>query len=137
MPVAYARERSSARGRNRYHSKMAQEWDAVVMGAGIIGLSVGRELARRGLRTAIVEERAVASGATQASAGVLAPYIEAPGEGPLHALTVRSLALYDGFIAGVQADSGDTIEYRRNGTLEVACCSASAERLRTLAVSLQ
>ena len=54
---------------------MLHEWDAVVVGAGIVGLAVGGELARRGARTAIFEERTAGSGATQASAGVLAPHI--------------------------------------------------------------
>lgn len=116
---------------------MGHEWDTVVVGAGIIGLAVGRELARRGARTAIVEERTAAAGATQASAGVLAPYIEAPGEGALHQLTVRSLSLYDRFIAGVQQDSGARVEYRRTGTLEIASGRASAERLTAVAASLR
>jgi glycine oxidase len=121
---------------NRYHHRMDFEWDAVVVGAGIIGLAVGRELARRGQRTAIVDERAVAAGATQASAGVLAPYIEAPGEGALHELTVRSLSLYDRFISEVQQDAGASVEYRRDGTIEVASSSESADRLRRLATTL-
>jgi glycine oxidase len=116
---------------------MEQEWDAVVVGAGIIGLAVGAELARRGARTAIIEERRAACGATQASAGVLAPHIEAPDEGTLHELTVRSLSLYDRFVAGVQQDSGGPVEYRRNGTLEIATSAESAERLVALAASLQ
>jgi glycine oxidase len=81
---------------------------------------VGRELARRGARTAILESRTAGAGATQASAGVLAPYIEAPGAGPLHQLTVRSLGLYDAFVADLQRDARTIVEYRRCGTLEVA-----------------
>jgi glycine oxidase len=121
---------------NRYHQRMDYEWDAVVIGAGIIGLAVGRELARRGKRTAIIEERTIASGATQASAGVLAPHIEAPGEGALHDLTVRSLSLYDRFIADLQQEAGTAVEYRREGSLEIASCPASGERLRAAASTL-
>jgi glycine oxidase len=123
-------------GRTRYDHPMEYEWDAVVIGAGIIGLAVGHELARRGARTAILEERTAGAGATQASAGVLAPYIEAPGAGALHELTVRSLQLYDGFIADVQQDAGTAVEYNRAGTLEIATCPESADRLRELAARL-
>ena len=104
---------------------MGQQWDALVVGAGVVGLAVGHKLARRGVRTAILEERSIAAGATQASAGVLAPHIEAPDEGPLHEMTVRSLSLYDSFIANVEQDSGAGVEYRRTGSLEVASCPAS------------
>jgi glycine oxidase len=116
---------------------MGQEWDAVVVGAGLIGLSVGHELARRGLRTAILEERTIASGATQASAGVLAPHIEAPDEGPLRHLTSRSLSLYDQFVATVEHDSGLRIEYRRTGSLEIATSADSVSRLSALAEALE
>jgi glycine oxidase len=113
---------------------MAREWDAMVVGAGIIGCAVARELARRGARTAILDQRSAGGGATQASAGVLAPYIEAPGAGPLHDLTVRSLALYDDFIADIERDTGRAIEYRRCGTLEVATTAESVERLMAVSI---
>src|SRR4051794_18655856 len=115
---------------------MGQQWDVVVVGAGIVGLAVGHELARCGLRTAILEERSIAAGATQASAGVLAPHIEAPDEGPLHELTVRSLSIYDRFVANVEQDSGAGVEYRRTGSLEVASCAESEQRLSALAREL-
>ena len=108
------------------------EWDVVVVGAGVIGCAVARELARRGATTVVIEARAVGAGATQASAGVLAPYIEAPSDGPLHAMTVQSLSLYDEFISSVARESSIPIEYRRCGTLEVAYDAKAAEHLRGL-----
>jgi glycine oxidase len=109
------------------------EWDVVVVGAGIIGCAVARELARRGASTLVLEARDVGAGATQASAGVLAPFIEAPAEGPLQSLTVESLTLYDEFVSSAARESGASIEYRRCGTLEVAHDPAAAVRLRRLA----
>jgi glycine oxidase len=106
--------------------------DVIVIGAGIIGCAIARELSKRRMRVVVVESRTPGAGATQASAGVLAPYIEAPDEGPLQALTVRSLALYDDFIAAVQAEVETTIEYRRCGTLDVASDDGSAARLQHL-----
>ena len=111
---------------------MTREWDVIVVGAGIIGCAVGRELARRGARAAILEARTAGAGATQASAGVLAPYIEAPGAGPLHQLTVRSLGLYDAFVADLQRDAASIVEYRRCGTLEVAHDADGVARLAAL-----
>jgi len=84
----------------------ATEWDVVIVGAGIIGCASARELARRGVKTVVLEARSIGGGATQASAGVLAPYIEAPSDGPLHALTVRSLSLCDEFFSSVIRESG-------------------------------
>jgi glycine oxidase len=106
--------------------------DVVVVGAGVIGCAIARELSRRGLRVVVLESRTAGAGATQASAGVLAPYIEAPAESPLQALTVRSLAMYDRFIAELRRDTDVAIEYARCGTLEVAFDAASADRLKSL-----
>jgi glycine oxidase len=130
-----ARQRHGAR---RYDRLVAQqvtpgpEWDVVVVGAGVIGCAVARELAIRGAKTLVVEARTIGAGATQASAGVLAPYIEAPSDGPLHALTVQSLSLYDEFISSIGRESSVAIEYRRCGTLEVAHEPKAAEQLKTL-----
>src|SRR6185295_9163662 len=126
------------RPRRGYHRLMAQqgtratEWDVVIVGAGIIGCASARELARRGVKTVVLEARSIGGGATQASAGVLAPYIEAPSDGPLHALTVQSLALYDDFIENVARESNLPIEYRRCGTLEIARDGHAAEQLKML-----
>ena len=94
--------------------------DVVVVGAGIIGCAIARELAVRGLVATVVDPRPPGGGATQASAGMLAPYIEAHDRGPLLDLGVRSLDLYDEWIAKVRHESGLDVEYRRIGTLEVA-----------------
>ena len=75
------------------------------------------------------DARAIGGGATQASAGVLAPYIESPREGPLLDLAVRSLSEYDRFISEVADDSGMDVEYRIIGTLEVALDRDEAARL--------
>lgn len=78
----------------------------------------------------IVDDRPAGMGATQASAGVLAPYIEARAEGPLLELTVRSLDLFDELVARVASVSGIRIDYRRTGTLDVALNDEAMRSLR-------
>ena len=107
--------------------------DVVVIGGGIIGCAVARELGRRGVAVRLFEARTVGAGATQASAGILAPYIEGHDRGPLFELGLRSLAMYDSFVRDVCEESGLTVEYRRCGTLEVAADAATAARLRSAA----
>src|SRR5687768_103309 len=120
---------AAAHYRDCYDSLMAGQ-EVIVVGAGIIGCSVARELARRGARVRMFEARTIGAGATQASAGILAPYIEAHDRGPLFDLGLRSLAMYDAFVGDVAGESGLPVEYRRCGTLEVAVDAATAERLR-------
>ncbi len=102
----------------------------LVVGAGVIGCAVAHQLARRGAAVRVFEARAVAAGATQASAGVLAPHIEAPEKGPLFELSLRSLELYPTFLDDARADSGVDVEFARCGTLQIALDDAAAATLQ-------
>jgi glycine oxidase len=116
---------------------MSRPSDIIVIGAGVVGCAVAYELARRGASVEIVDERPVGMGATQASAGILAPYIEAREDSPLLDLTVRSLGMFDDFVARVATDSGLTIPYRRTGTLDVAFDDREMLELRKTAEVLR
>lgn len=115
---------------------MARPSDIVVVGAGIVGCAVAYELARRGVSVQIVDQRATGMGATRASAGILAPYIEAT-DATLLDLTVRSLGLFDAFITSVVSDSGVPVPYRRTGTLQVAMNDEEMLDLRRAAAGLE
>jgi glycine oxidase len=110
--------------------------DIIVIGAGIVGCAVAYELARRGASVQIVDDRPAGMGATQASAGVLAPYIEARDTGVLLELTIRSLDLFDTFVARVTSSSGLPVTYRRSGTLDVAMCEETLRRFQSSAAAL-
>jgi glycine oxidase len=99
--------------------------DVVVVGAGIIGCAIAFELARRGQAVQIVDDRPFGGGATQASAGVLAPHIEARHGGPLAELTARGLEVFDRFVSRVAESAGAPILYQRTGTLDAALDEAS------------
>ena len=91
----------------------------IVVGAGIVGCAVAYELAARGASVRLIDPRGSGQGATRASAGILAPYIEGHS-GALLRLGVCSLDQYDAFIERVSRDAEHSVEYRRNGTLQVA-----------------
>ena len=52
----------------------------MIIGGGVIGTAISLALAERGARVRVLEMRGVGLGATQASAGMLAPYIEGHGD---------------------------------------------------------
>ena len=94
--------------------------NVIVIGAGIVGVAIADALARGGARPVVVDMRGTGLGASRASAGILAPYVEGYGHESIASLGARSLALFDDFIAALRQDTGHTIEYARTGTLEVA-----------------
>jgi glycine oxidase len=94
--------------------------DIVVVGAGIVGCSIAFELSRRGASVRVVDDRPAGMGATQASAGMLAPFIESRENPRLTELTSRSLDLFDTFVSRVREASGRPVGYERSGTLDVA-----------------
>ena len=107
-----------------------------IVGAGVIGCACAFELASAGARVSVFDVRRVGLGASQASAGVLAPFIEGHDSGPLLELGRRSLDLYDGFVRRVTESSGLTFQYTRTGTLEVALDRAEADRLQQTAATM-
>jgi glycine oxidase len=107
----------------------------IVVGAGIVGCTVAYELTRAGAQVQVLEPRKPGQGATRASAGILAPYIEGHAD-IFRDLGARSLELYDGFIARLRDDSGHEIPYQRNGTFELAFSDSDVERLNALSAAL-
>ena len=90
------------------------------------------ECARRGARVQVLDPRQPGRGATYASAGILAPYIE--GHSPdLRALGVQGLAAYEPFLAALDAAVDQPPEYRRAGTLQTAFDDEGARELSELA----
>ena len=105
------------------------------MGAGIIGCSIAHELAVRGARVRVVDPRPAGEGATQASAGTLAPYIESHSDAQ-RMLGTQSLALFDDYVERVRRDSGGSFEYARSGTLQIARTADEGDALSHLAQQL-
>jgi glycine oxidase len=105
-----------------------------IIGAGIIGTAIAEELGSRGAEVRVFDPRPPGDGSTQASAGMLAPYVrESQGKGhagpPLLDLCLASLGLYDKFVASVESRSGMPVEYQRNGSLQVAFDAAGRRNL--------
>ena len=110
--------------------------DVIVIGAGLIGCAVAHALSRNGAAVCVLDADVPGSGASQASAGMLCPYIEGEHDPVLQSLGAASLAMYDGFIARIQRDSDLSIPYVRSGTLQVADTEEGAANLRDTAERL-
>ena len=90
----------------------------IIIGAGIIGLSLGWRLAQRGVRATVLDRSAAASEASWAAAGMLAPGGEFES-GETARFAVESLRMYPAFIRELTESTGCPIDFRICGTIEV------------------
>ena len=94
--------------------------DLVVAGGGAIGLSIAWKSALRGLEVVVVDEEP-GRGASWAAAGMLAPVTEVHyGEESLLQLNLSSASRYGDWVAELETATGESVGYRRTGTLMVA-----------------
>lgn len=92
----------------------------LIVGGGVIGLGIGWQLARQGQRVTLLERHQVGAGASHAAAGMLAATAEvAFEEERLLRLNHLSRDLYADFVAALEADSAQRVDYRTEGTLVV------------------
>ena len=113
---------------------MANRFDVVVVGGGVVGLAVAWRARRRGLSVLVVERDRVGAGASGVAGGMLAPVTEADfGEERAIALNLAGLERWPDFAADLAERSGVDTGYRRSGALVVAADRDDAESLRRLA----
>jgi len=104
--------------------------DAVVIGAGAIGLAVAWRAAQHGLRVVVLERERIGAGASHVAAGMLAPVTEATfGEERLTELGLASAARWPKFARELGEASGLDPSLRACGTLVVARDRDEAEAL--------
>lgn len=112
-------------------SEVSERYDVTIVGGGIIGLSIGWRIARRGLTVAVFDRDEAGAGTSRAATGMLAAAAEVePAEDDLLPLTLESQRLWPQFAREVEAESGQSVDYRSEGTLVVALAREEVERLR-------
>jgi glycine oxidase len=116
--------------RNQETLKARETADAVVIGGGVIGLSVARALAVRGVERILLIERArLGAEASNAAAGMLAPQAEANHADAFFELACASRASYPAFADALREETGTDIELERTGTLYLAFTEHDEEEI--------
>ncbi|HUS09072.1 MAG TPA: glycine oxidase ThiO [Pyrinomonadaceae bacterium] len=101
-----------------------------IIGGGVIGLTIARALALRGVRGVLIVERGnLGAESSSAAAGMLAPQAEANRAHEFFQLTCRSRDIYPEFAAELLTETGIDVELDSAGTLYLAFNDADVEEL--------
>src|SRR5262245_36453824 len=95
-------------------------WDAIIIGGGVIGLSVARELARSKLKVCIIEKDRLGAGTSSVAAGGLPPHYDAQATNQAFLdLCCASRDLFPELIPALREEAGFAPDYHQNGSLYV------------------
>jgi len=97
-----------------------KSYDAIVIGAGIAGLSIARELANLKQRVLILEREEKGGVTSKAAAGFLDPYSDLKDQTPLFRLGLQALDQYPSFLQEMGARAISQVEYEKLGILYLA-----------------
>ena len=116
--------------RNQETFRGGEVADAVVVGGGVMGLSIARSLRLRGARrVTLIERGALGAEASHAAAGMLAPQAEANSADAFFELACASRDLYPEFADELREETGTDIELERTGTLYLAFTRQDEEEI--------
>ncbi len=98
-------------------------WDVIIIGGGIIGLSLALALRKRGATVLVVERGEPGHEASHAAGGML---VDSPLETPavLQAIATASARMYPEFVREIERESGMKADLRDHGTI----CFLTPER---------
>jgi glycine oxidase len=108
-----------------------KSWDVIIVGAGIIGVSLALELHERGATVLVLDRAEPGSEASSAAAGMLAP---ADPETPeaLRLLATESARMFPAFVQRIESAAGIQVDFRRVGTIALVEENAAPHEYRSL-----
>lgn len=91
-------------------------WDAVIIGGGVIGLSVALELHKHGCKALVIERGELGREASHAAGGMLA-YCDPQSKEKLQPLAKASFEMYPEFVLELEDETEVQVDFRQDGTI--------------------
>jgi glycine oxidase len=96
---------------------MMGDADVAVVGGGVIGLALARELSSRGIKVVVIERGRTGEEASSAAAGLLSPQSDAAAPSRFFDLARQSRDLYPEWSETLAEETGVSVGWRRIGVL--------------------
>ena len=99
-----------------FYNSVVKTWDVIIIGGGIIGLSLAIALRKRGATVLVIERGEPGREASHAAGGML---VDCPTEtpSPLQTLASASARMYPEFAHELEVESGTKVDLRDYGTI--------------------
>ena len=105
--------------------------EILVVGGGVIGCAIAYYLVKHGVSVTLIERGDIGGESTGASAGIIAPLLEASEPGPFLDLAMISLKMYSDLAGALAEEANIDISYRPTGALYIALSEENKQTLRT------
>jgi glycine oxidase len=121
-----------------------KQWDVIVVGGGVIGMSLARELHKHGAEVVVLDRTQPGREASHAAAGILSPFGSHLARG-LTPLAMSSMVAFPEFVHELEDESGMRVDLRNQGAIVRAeelgeapvVCELTESDLRRLSPSLE
>ncbi|TYR79033.1 glycine oxidase ThiO [Priestia megaterium] len=109
---------------------MKAHYDMLIVGGGVIGLSIAYQLSKLGSSVAVFERNRLGCEASSAAAGILGAQAEIDEEGPLLDLAIQSRSMFPSIVEELKEKTNIDVELIKEGLLKVATTEEEAQVLQ-------
>ncbi len=102
----------------------------IIIGGGIIGLSIARVLYKEGFEVIVVERERIGRGASWTAGGMLAPQSEGLEIDEFFDFCIQARDMYKSFVEGIENDTDIKVDYWESGIFCPAYSEEEAQELK-------
>jgi glycine oxidase len=117
-----------------YYNDRVKSWDVIIVGAGIIGVSLALELQDRGATVLVLDRAEPGAESSSAAAGMLAAAApETPAA--LRPLAMESARMFPAFVQQLETAGSMQVDFRRVGTIALLPHTEAPSEYRSLSAA--
>ncbi|SHM46998.1 glycine oxidase ThiO [Gracilibacillus kekensis] len=98
---------------------MTNQFDQIIVGGGIMGVSIAYQLSKRGYRVLVLEAKEIGAEASSAAAGMLGVQMEFKADSPLFQFARESRSLFPELAKDLKKESGIDIQFQEKGAYKL------------------